>query len=40
MIIAIGIFLVHGSAMTGAAGLPVPMPGGAFSAAFGAGFDV
>ena len=40
MIIAIGIFLVHGSGVTSAAGLPVPQPGGAFSSAFGAGFDV
>lgn len=40
MIIAIGIFLTHPSAVTGAVGLPVPMPGGAFSSAFGAGFDV
>lgn len=40
MIIAVGIFLVHGSAMTSAGGLPVPTPGGAFSGAFGPGFDV
>lgn len=40
MIIAIGIFITHGGPMASAAGLPVPMPGGAFSSAFGAGFDV
>lgn len=40
MIIAIGIFLTHAGAVTGAASQPVPMPGGAFSSAFGAGFDV